>query len=45
MEPEGSSPCSQKLATGFYPELAEPSHHGMTRPQIAEVGKSSDYGG
>jgi hypothetical protein len=25
MDPEGSSPCSQKPASGLYPELAESS--------------------
>jgi hypothetical protein len=26
MEPEGSLPCSQKLATGHYPEPDESTH-------------------
>jgi hypothetical protein len=41
MEFEGSLPYSQKPTTGPYPELT----HGKARPQVADGGKASRYGG
>jgi hypothetical protein len=49
MEPEGSLPCPQEPSTGPQPEPDQsnpynlnvrwvPCHHGMARPQVADVG-------
>jgi hypothetical protein len=42
MEPEGSLPHSQMLATFTYPGS---SHHGMAHPQVEDGGTASNMEG